>query len=201
MNVIRGMLGLGLCCLGLLSTAQAADPKDDKAQEEKRYDNKDLEKLRSKVEKKAPASAPPAPQSLSGESSYSNADLSKLPEPTKLPEAPPESVQTYTNKDLGAAPPAPEPAEEAPADTTAEIDAAKAELDEAQASVDDLEARLRAVRNPFLPRPVLTPEEEEAWKGLNNTERSARVELQLKEARDRLAAAIEKLSTLQPGER
>jgi hypothetical protein len=66
---------------------------------------------------------------------------------------------------------------------------AEQDLAEANARVVELEKRLLAVKNPFLPRPVLPPEEAKAWEGLGGAERAARVEKQLAEARDAAAAA------------
>jgi hypothetical protein len=66
-------------------------------------------------------------------------------------------------------------------------------LFDARERVGELEKRLLAVKNPFLPRPVLPPDEAKAWEGLSGAERAARVEAQLKEARE---AVVETEATL-----
>ena len=73
---------------------------------------------------------------------------------------------------------------------------AEAEQDvvDARARVAELEKRLLAVKNPFLPRPVLPPDEAQAWQGLNGPQRVERVEGQLVEARDAQAAAEKALA-------
>ena len=76
------------------------------------------------------------------------------------------------------------------------VEAAEQRVAAASARVVELEKRLLAIRNPFLPRPELPPEEAQAWEGLDGAQRAARVEQQLAEARDELAAAEDELMSL-----
>jgi hypothetical protein len=52
----------------------------------------------------------------------------------------------------------------------------------AEGRVQDLEKKALAIKNPFLPRPEVSPEQAEAWRRMNNVER-------LKATEDELAAA------------
>lgn len=72
--------------------------------------------------------------------------------------------------------------------------AAEKAVEDAKARVAELESRLLAVKNPFLPRPVLPPEEAAAWEGLDGAARAKRVEEQLVEARAELDGAEKALA-------
>jgi hypothetical protein len=63
---------------------------------------------------------------------------------------------------------------------------AEREVSDAEARVRELEQRVLAIRNPLLPRPQLSPEEAEAWRGLSNPERLEMTQLQLDEVKARL---------------
>ncbi len=83
------------------------------------------------------------------------------------------------------------------ADRNLRLAKAEREVAEAAARVKELEKRALAVRNPFLPRPELPPEEAEAWKGLSNEQRLERIEAALAEARKKLEEARARLAALQ----
>jgi hypothetical protein len=120
---------------------------------------------------------------------YTNKDLDRLPAPM-LP----------STKSLSRRAAAPQPRT---LSRSAEPRAADAEqrLWEAHARVLELERRLLAVRNPFVPRPQLPPEEAEAWAGLDGVARAARVEGQLERARAELLAAQERFAAIASGSR
>lgn len=77
----------------------------------------------------------------------------------------------------------------------------EAKVASAKERVAELEKRLLAVRNPFLPRPQLPPEEEKIWASLDGAERARRVEGQIDEARRELEAAEAELAALPAGTR
>lgn len=74
--------------------------------------------------------------------------------------------------------------------------AAEKAVEDAKTRVAELESRLLAVKNPFLPRPVLPPEEAAAWEGLDGVGRAKRVEEQLVEARADLDRAEKALAAI-----
>lgn len=128
------------------------------------------------------------------------------PAPVPPPEEPPASV-VEPQPEAGVEDPPADPAatdplqwmEDRQAREEAErvrIAAAEKAVADARAHVAELEKRLLAVRNPFLPRPVLPPEEAAAWEGLDGAERAKRVEAQLGEARSELERAEKTLADL-----
>jgi hypothetical protein len=76
------------------------------------------------------------------------------------------------------------------ADAVAE---ARKKVGELEARKAELEKRLRAVRNPYLPRPQVTEKEDEGhgtkWNDLSGPERVSRTETELQQVEDELAAA------------
>ena len=133
---------------------------------------------------------------------YTNEDLERLPPTTKLPPddgSPGVVVAAAPEPQAQPEPRRPEPRREAaaaPAEEPVRVEAAEQRVAAASARVVELEKRLLAIRNPFLPRPELPPEEAQAWEGLDGAQRAARVEQQLAEARDELAAAEDELMSL-----
>lgn len=163
---------------------------------------------------------PPSPPPIQTEST----EVAVPPEPASHPAVRPESETGSVPgpepvRPVGAAAPAPErpPAkpeavssEPAPPDPlqwmedrkareeAARVRLASAEkaVEDAKARVAELESRLLAVKNPFLPRPTLPPEEAAAWEGLDGVARAKRVEEQLVEARAELDRAEKALAAL-----
>jgi hypothetical protein len=74
--------------------------------------------------------------------------------------------------------------------------AAEKAVEDAKTRVAELESRLLAVKNPFLPRPALPPEEAAAWEGLDGVARVKRVEEQLVAARGELERAERALAAI-----
>jgi hypothetical protein len=85
------------------------------------------------------------------------------------------------------------PGEAAPADKGAQpaSPAAQQNIGELRTKVDELERRLLALRNPLLPRRYAERKDEknENWDKMNNSERIAATEDELKKAKEDLAAA------------
>lgn len=146
-----------------------------------------------------------------GQQVYTNKDLENTPRRAQevyinkdLEDLPPSARKVYTNKDLENLPPLPterRAAGMAPGATgssadEASIETAAARVTAASARMEEPEKRLLAIRNPFLPRPALEPEEAQAWEGLDGRERAERVERQLAEARTELAAAEQELARI-----
>ena len=98
-------------------------------------------------------------------------------------------VGTPAAGDPGAA----APGEAAPADKSAQptSPAAQKNVADLRTKVDELERRLLALRNPLLPRRYAERKDEknENWDKMNNAERIATTEEELKKAREDLAAA------------
>ncbi len=177
-----------------LSTACAATGEEkSSAAGEKETQAKDAKK------KAAPAAQKPGQAPL-----YTNDDLERMFGSSTAPQdeadepaggevtektEPPKKEQP---KKPAAAPSDPlkamEDAEARQADLKLRMTDAERAVAEASARVRELEKRLLAIRNPFLARPQLPPEEAEAWKNLDSEERLKRTEKQLEEARARLAS-------------
>lgn len=141
----------------------------------------------------APATAAASPAAPAPGSEATAAQQEPPPEPVPAaPEAPPAAP--------AAAPPDPLKAiaveEEVATRRATDLAAAEKDLAEKDARVAELEKRLLAVKNPFLPRPQLPPDEEAAWKGLDGVGRAKRVEEQLVTARADAAAARAKVDAL-----
>jgi hypothetical protein len=68
-----------------------------------------------------------------------------------------------------------------------------------EARLQELQARKLAAANPFLPRPVLTREEEEAWEGLDGAARVQQTEAAIQAVRSELDAAREELARFSRG--
>lgn len=148
-----------------------------------------------------PASHPAAPAEIDRGTDR----LSKPVEPAPVDAAPVEPAPVARTEDA-------EPVADAPAppdplqwmeDRKAREEAARVRLASAEQAVEDakarvaeLESRLLAVKNPFLPRPTLPPEEAAAWEGLDGVARAKRVEEQLVEARAELDRAEKALAAL-----
>lgn len=79
------------------------------------------------------------------------------------------------------------------------IATAEKELVKAEETLKEMEKRLLALKNPYLPRPVVSPEEKEAWKGLDNVERVKRTKEQLEGVRQELERAKNRLEELRLG--
>jgi plasmid stabilization system protein ParE len=126
---------------------------------------------------------------------YTNADLAALPQP-QLPSAPLARPAAEVTPSLAYEPPRFE--SRAPASPAREeaIFLAEIGVERARAVVDDLEAKLRAVEDPFLPRPLLTAEEQRAWLHLDNVQRARVVEEQIADAVADLVAAESLLARL-----
>jgi hypothetical protein len=71
----------------------------------------------------------------------------------------------------------------------ADMAVAQQKLADAQARVTELEKRVLEYKNPYLPRPQLTPEEAAKQQGLNQAERVTATQKELEEARKAVAQA------------
>jgi len=59
---------------------------------------------------------------------------------------------------------------------------------EAEAKIADLERRILAIRNPFLPRPAVPPDQAAEWDALTPTQRIERTQAEIDDLRRRLEA-------------
>lgn len=160
---------------------------------------------------------PPSPPPLTTETPQAAVrPEAAVSQPSDREPAPPAPAPRPAEPPASAAKPPPEAVVEAPPAAPAATDplqwmedrqareeaqrvriaAAEKAVDDARARVAELENRLLAVKNPFLPRPVLPPEEAAAWEGLDGAERAKRVETQLAEARSELERAEKALADL-----
>jgi len=69
------------------------------------------------------------------------------------------------------------------------IAAAEKAVTDAEANLKNLESRMLANKNPYLPRPTLTPEEQKAQEGLDNAQRVEANQKQIEEARAQIEKA------------
>lgn len=188
------LLALAPCC------AAAGEEKASGGGEgERRASEPEREPARSK---KTKAEAVPL---------YTNEDLERMFGPSGASEAKKEETgraEPSRAPGGGARPEGPEAARRDPleaieqeqareADRSLRLAKAEREVAEAAARVKELEKRALAIRNPFLPRPELPPEEAEAWKGLSNEQRLERTEAALAQARKKLEEARARLAALQ----
>jgi hypothetical protein len=110
---------------------------------------------------------------------YTNADLANLPA-TDLPSSP-ATAPVVVDDEIALALAAP-PTFEA-REGMAELEILAGErVREARARVEELEWKLESVRDPFLPRPFLTGEEQRLWLHLDNVQRENLVSDELAEA-------------------
>ncbi len=73
-------------------------------------------------------------------------------------------------------------------------------VQQAERSVQKLESRRLAIVNPFLPRPVLSAGEAQAWEGLDNAARVRLTEEAIETARVELEAARKSVQRLRRGD-
>ncbi len=210
------------CCAlltvgGTLSAGPATPGEPDKAQpagqgkEKKRPPAKDA-KAAAKPAETGQATTPPSEAPQAEQPSvhvYTNDDLERMP-----PD-PAWSSQPAKEK-AGKEPPAREKAQEVPAkeadplkqmeDEQARVEAQKLQIAEAEqnvangyARVKELEQRLLEVKNPFLPRPKVPPEQAEEWNAMSVPDRVKRTEQDLAEAKKQLEDANAKLRQLRSG--
>ncbi len=164
---------------------------------------------------------PPSPPPIQTQPSEAATRPRPAPHPVAQPESDARSVPpSEASRSVEAAPSSrPEPATAKPATVAPEaappdplrwmedrkareeaarvrLAAAEKAVEDAKARVVELENRLLAVKNPFLPRPALPPEEAAAWEGLDGVERAKRVEGQLAEARAELERAQQALAAI-----
>lgn len=164
--------------------AGASEPERDPARSQRKkaqavplYTNEDLERMfgPSGASKQSEGEAKPQPSSAAREGAR--------PEAPRVPRRDPlEAIEEEQARE---------------ADRGLRLAEAEREVAEAAARVKELEKRALAIRNPFLPRPELPPEEAEAWKGLSNEQRLERTEAALAEARRKLEEARARLAALQ----
>ena len=168
------MLSSGLLLVSAGLRASAAEPQKKKEEEE------------GSRQKKGQAGA--------GAVVYTNADLERL----FGPPGPAPAEEAGSKQETGAERADPlkliEEEKQQASDRQAKIAAAEKAVADAEANVRDLEKRILAVRNPLLPRPKLSEEEEEAQKGMDGAERVKRSQEQLEQARKEVDRAKAELA-------
>jgi len=188
--VLRFVVGAVL--LGVVSAASGEEKGSEAAGKKPR---------KPPLEEKASPSKGAEPVPL-----YTNEDLERMFGPsTGSGATPPSSATAQPGQPAAARPEDEKPSDPLKAiedeqareaDRKLRIAEAERAVAEAEARVKELEKRALALRNPFLPRPELPPEEAEAWKGLNNEERLERTEAALEEAKKALEEARARLASL-----
>ncbi len=138
---------------------------------------------------------------------YTNEDLDRLPPDPTASRRTPKPEEALAAKGADAAK---QPASAAAVDPLEKLDDDRAraaglaaqtaeagrKVAAAEARVRDLERRQLEIKNPYLPRPEVPPEQAEAWKKMNGAERVKATEEELKQARkdvEDAKAALEKL--------
>lgn len=176
MKMPSRLAAASVLALALLAAACASAPED-----------RDKGPAPPPISTASPVPEPPA-EPAPEPSTAAPKPAAAAPADATAPEAPPPSP-------VAAAPAPPDPLQEIRNQAVQEenrrlaLERAKNRMDAAQAEVETLEKRLLAVRNPFLPRPQLPPDEAKAWEGLDGAARAQRVEDQLAAARVELDAA------------
>jgi hypothetical protein len=138
---------------------------------------------------------------------YTNADLDRLPPDPTASRTVPKPEAAPDAKGADAAKLSPNAAEVDPlkkldddrsraAGLAAQIAEAERTVAAAEGRVRALERRELAIKNPYLPRPEVPPEQAEAWKTMNGAERVQATEEEIKQAKkdvEDARAALEKL--------
>lgn len=162
-------------------------------------DKKDTEDAASKTDKDSAVITNDDLERMFSEPQAAPADALELPAEEKKP-----ALRTATPANPGdkPAPQASDPLkwmqdrQARQAEWERQVAEAEQEVTDAEQKVTDLEYRLRATRIPFLARPEIPQDEESEWAGLSASERAALTQQQLDTARDELATARQKLSSL-----
>lgn len=132
--------------------------------------------------------------------SFTNDDLERMFGASKAPEkSVPEATAAREGAPSGDPLQALQNEQDKLASQQSQIAAAQARVAEAEARVKVLEQRSAQIANPLLPRPQLSPEEAEAWKGMSGVQRLAQNQAEIDEAKKAAENAKKDLETAQDG--
>src|SRR6185436_16060955 len=178
MKLSSSSFRLGAAALALIlagaPSSRAEEPKSQPAKKEM--------KAKASVPKPAPKAAPAAP-AAEDTGTITNEDLERMF--GKSTAAPPKEAQQGAAPQGEAYDPLKIMSEQDKnaAEKQTKIATAEKAVADAEANLKNLESRLLANKNPYLARPTLTPEEQKAVEGMDNTQRVDLNQKQIDDAR------------------